>query len=284
MKNVRLIALLALFGCEKSSSEEPAPSPKQDGVQLLSLGNEPQRILQYHLKKGAHTALEMAMNLDLDVSPRPTKMPTIVMVLDIAVEDVLASGSARVKTRVTAVKLLDRPTATLDAVSLGPMSQMLTGMVYTSTLAPDGSMSNGQIAGGTGQLKTQLEDLTRAIEQVAMRLPTVPVGVGSKWSSKKTTKQNGVEITTVTTTQLTAIDGDKLEFASETTLSAPDQKTSQQGTTVEISDVGGGGSAKGGVDLSTMAMHGTISSEFRGTVAVGGESSAMRVVMELVLK
>ncbi len=283
MKIVMVIAVFALLGCGKTSiSEAPAT---MDGVQLLNLGTEPQRVLRYHLKKGAHTPLEMAMNLDLDLAPRPMKMPTIVLVLEIAVEDVLAGGSARVKTSVTRAKLLDRPDQTLDATTLAPMSEMLTGMTYTATLAPDGSMSNGQIAGAApGRMKAQLEDMTRAIEQVAMRLPTVPVGVGAKWSSRKTTKQNGVEITTVTTTQLTAIDGDNFEFTSETTLSAPDQKTVQQGAEIEIKDVGGGGSGKGGVDLSTMAMHGAITSEFRGTISTGGQNSPMRVVMQLTLK
>jgi hypothetical protein len=117
-----------------------------------------------------------------------------------------------------------------------------------------------------------------------MRLPVVPVGVGASWSSKKTVVQNGVSVTTVTTTKLTAITGDTFEFTSDTTLSAPNQQVTQQGITMDIRDVGGGGTGKGTVDLTTLGIRGTITSEFRGVVEAAGQTSNMRVVMSLDLK
>ena len=70
----------------------------------------------------------------------------------------------------------------------------------------------------------------------------------------------------------------------EPTLSAPDQKTTQQGLALEIKDVGGSGSGKGSVDTATMVMHGEIASEFRGTVTSGDQTAPMRVVMKLTMK
>lgn len=288
MKPVIAIALLVLASCEqKATPPDPAATaPRNDGVQLLTLGEgTAHRVLRYHLTKGAHTPLEMSTTMDLEVAPRPVKMPTVAMTLDLAVLDVLADGSARVKTSVTGTRVVDRAGATLDAAALSPLAELMRGLAYTFTLGPDGTVSNGEVSGApSGQMRGQLEEMMRSIEQVAMRLPVVPVGVGAKWSSKKTVAQNGITVTTVTTTQLTAIDGDRLEFTSETTLSAPNQTTTQQGMTLDIKDVGGGGTGKGSLDLATMAMRGTITSEFRGNLTAGGQSSQMRVVMALELR
>jgi hypothetical protein len=288
MKLVSLIASLALLSCEKSSTDQPSPTPatsgSNDGVQLVSLGGDGKRVLQYRMKKGAHTPLEMAMNMDLDVTGRPMTMPTIVMTLDLAVDDVLADGSARIKSSIKSARIDPRAGATVDAAALAPMTQMLSGLVYTFTLAPDGTVTRGAVTGGSGQMQSQLEDMTRSIEQVAMRLPVVPVGVGASWSSKKTVGQNGVSVTTVTTTKLTAITGDTFEFTSDTTLSAPNQQVTQHGITMDIRDVGGGGTGKGTVDLTTLGIRGTITSEFRGVVEAAGQTSNMRVVMSLDLK
>lgn len=280
------VALLAAASCDKQATDSPPPSdPGKDGVQLVTLGSEPRRPVRYHLTKGAHTPLELAMDLDLDVTARPMKMPRIVMILDIAVEDVLAGGSAKLRTVAKDVKIVDRPGATLLARDLESMREMIVGLTYASTLSPDGTMSGGEITSNAPpKLKDQLAEMTGAIEQVAMRLPPVPVGVGARWSSKKTTTRNGISITTVTTTQLTSLDGDKLGFAVETTLSAPNQKSIQQGVPLDIQDVGGGGSGAGVIDLATMAMTGTTTSEFRGKVNAGSQTSNMHIGMTMTMK
>lgn len=287
MKLVMAIALLVGLGCEKPSEgppPDPIPGPNNDGVQLLSLGNEGKRVLTYRLRKGARTTMEMAMTMDLDAG-RSMKMPTIVMTMEIAVEAVLPGGSAKVKTRVTDTKVLDRPGTTLDAAALQPLAKSITGLGYTFTLSPDGSLSDGQVTGtAPGDLQAQLGQMTRAIEQVAMRLPPVPVGVGARWSAKRTVHQNGIELTTVTTTQLTALDGDTFSFTSQTTLSAPNQQLVQQGVTMDIKDVGGGGTGTGTVDLTTMAMRGDLTSEFRGTMSANNQATPMNVMMQLTLK
>lgn len=287
MKLVIAIALLALVGCERSASPptpDPTPTPSNDGVQLVTLGNGAPRILRYRLRKGTHATTELEMTMDLDVA-RAIKMPTIVMTMEIVVEDVLATGVARVRTQITGTRVIDRPGTTMDAATLSPLTQQLTGLGYTFTLSPDGSLSDGRISGAaSGNLQAQLGEMTRAIEQVAMRLPPVPVGVGATWSAKKTAPQNGLEVTTVTTTQLTAIDGDHLTFTSQTTLSAPNQQIVQQGVAMEVKDVGGGGKGQGTIDLTTMAMRGELTSEFRGTITSAGQPTPMSVTMQLTLR
>ena len=288
MKPVIAIALLAVLGCEKTAdppTPDPVPSPRNDGVQLVTLGDGAQRVLRYRLRKGTRTMTELAMTMDLDVA-RPMRMPTIVMTMEIAVDDVLADGSAKVATRITESRLVERPGTTMDVATLSPLTQKLTGLGYAFTLAPDGTLSDGRITGAAGgDLQAQLGQMTRAIEQVAMRLPPVPVGVGATWSAKKTVQQNGLEVTTVTTTRLTAIEGEQLTFTSQTTLSAPNQQLVQQGIAMDVKDVGGGGTGKGTVDLTTMAMRGELTSEFRGTITSAGQpTTAMNVTMQLTLK
>jgi hypothetical protein len=225
------------------------------------------------------------MELDLDAGGRGGKMPTLIMSLTIAVEDVLAGGTAKVQTTVDKARVQEREGSAIPIAAVENMTQMLTGMTYTAELSPDGKLSGAKVLSAHSQtMAKELSQFTQGLEQVAMRMPGAPVGVGAKWINRKTTTQNDITLTTVTTITITAIDGDKVTFASTSTVSAPDQTVQQGGISASIKDIGGGGSGKGVVDLSKMTMIGEVTAEFRGTMLSQGSAGNLRIAMKMTLQ
>jgi hypothetical protein len=289
---VKIVISVALAlistSCEKPAKDPPPIDLKvNDGVELLSTGSEPTRLLRYRLAKGTTSPLELAMELDLDAGGRAGKMPTLILSLTIAVEDVLAGGTAKIKTTIDKARVQEREGSAIPIAAVENMTQMLTGMMYTADLSTDGKLSGAKVVSAHSQtMAKELSQFTQGLEQVAMRLPSVPVGVGSKWINRKTTTQNDMTLTTVTTITITAIDGDKVTFASTSTVSAPDQTVQQNGISAAIKDIGGGGSGQGVVDLSKMTMIGEVNAEFRGVVmpSQGGSAGNLRIAMKMTLQ
>jgi hypothetical protein len=285
VKIVMLVAFaLVITSCEKTAEPNNPPSPSND-VELLSSGSEPRQLLRYRLIKGTTSPLELAMDLDLDAAGRGGKLPTLIMSLSIKVDDALPDGNFKIKTTVEKARVQDREGSAIPLAAVANMTQMLTGMTYTATLSPDGTLRDAKIVSSHAQtMASELSQFTQGLEQLAMRMPAVPVGVGAKWSSRKSTTQNELALTTVTTIAVTAIDGDRVSFASTSTVSAPDQTVKQGAITTSIRDIGGGGSGTGVVDLSKMTMAGEVSAEFRGTMLSQGSAGNLRIAMKMLLK
>lgn len=284
---VIVIAILAATGCEKSGSESaplPLPTPTNDGLSVLSVGDGDLRLLRYRFVKGTHSTLDLAMDVDLDAAGRTSPLPRLVLGMRIEVAAVRPSGEAELRTTITEARFVDRPGAS-PAANVAQAAEMLVGVVHQATLSPDGAMREVRIDAATPNpaMAQELAKLTSTLEQLAMRLPPVPVGVGSTWVVTKQTAMNALRMTTVTTFELTSIDGDRIGYTSQTTLSAADQKIVQGGAEIEMTDLGGGGTSRGTFDLAKVSVIGDIGLEFRGTAKIGEQRAKTEMKMQLRL-
>ncbi|MGN6107332.1 MAG: DUF6263 family protein, partial [Kofleriaceae bacterium] len=125
--------------------------------------------------------------------------------------------------------------------------------------------------------------LTQNLEQVAMPLPTAPVGVGAVWKHRRTVRQNGVAMETVTTVEVTAVEGDRVSFRSTSTVRGADQKVTIEGTPLEITKIGGDGTGHGTIDLAKMALTGELAAELHFEMAAQGQVSPMKMTMTMRL-
>jgi uncharacterized protein DUF6263 len=285
-KSTVMYVALALVACDKSDGSKAKPSPTNDGVELVTTGQATdQRVLRYHLTRATTSQIELAMSLDMDAGGRANKLPTLAMTLETTVTDVAADGTATIHTTVKAAHARERPGSTQLTPVMAQMTGQLVGLGFTAKLSSGGKLTDTKLdtQGLAAPLGAQLGQLTQSLEQLAMPLPEYPVGVGAKWQTRRTAKQDGLELTTVTTVELTAIDGDKVTFTSTSTVSAPDQQLTKDGITVAVKDVGGGGTSKGTIDLGRMMMTGEFSLEFRGTMSAEGQTAPMRMQMSMTL-
>jgi len=282
-----VVALVAgVAACSKSRDPAPTAEPAvTPDVVLVSPGLEPRRVLRYHLVKGTTSTLELAMDLDLDAGGSGGKLPTLVMNLKITVEDVTPDGDARLETTVTGAQVRERDGSVVPVSAVAQMTDMLRGVTYSATLSPDGLLRDAKLTSATpAGMDKQIAQLTQGIEQVAIRMPSSPIGVGAKWTSRKTGKRNDLELTTMTTIELTQIEGDRVTFESSSAITAPDQTVQERGLTASIKDVGGGGHGKGTVDLSRMTMHGEVTAEFHGTMESQGKTAPLKMAMTLTMR
>jgi hypothetical protein len=93
-----------------------------------------------------------------------------------------------------------------------------------------------------------------------------------------------LDLVTVSTVTITALDGDRVAFTSRSTVTTPDQTLDQQGVAMSIKNFGGGGSGAGTIDLSRMTMTGELRSEFRGTLTAQGQTSELKLAMTVKMK
>lgn len=291
MRSVIAIAVAMLaVGCSKSEPPAPTPAPAPpagDGVELVSAGSGTPRVLRYDLAKGTKSTLELAMDLEVDAGGRDTRMPTLVMTVEVETLDKLADGTMLIRNTILSATARDVPGSPIPAATMNQATSALPGTAFAAKLAPEGRIYDVQIDRTRpvpAALETQVAQLGKNFEQVAMQLPAAALGVGAKWTARKTIEQEGMKMTAVTTTEVTALDGPRVTYTSTTTLSAPAQTLEQQGMKVEIKDIGGGGTSKGTIDLSRMTMDGEVKLEFRGTMTAQGTTAAMKMAMAMTTR
>jgi len=280
------LAIVCAAACG-NSKEGPSPGPPPgDGVQLITAGSEPRRVLRYHVAKGTTSAVELALDVDIDAAGQGGPLPTLVMTSELVADEVLPDGSMKMHTSIGEVSARERPGSPVTAEQMAEQTRMMSGLVIRGTLSPDGSLREMKVDTGGRVLPpgitAQLETLSKSFEQVAMPLPTVPIGPGASWIHKRHVTQNGMTMLTATTFSLSSIEGDVLTFQSATAVSGKDQTVTQAGESIDMKNVTGTGAGKGTVDLSRMTMTGELSAELAADMSAEGETTHM--VMKMVTR
>ena len=288
---VLAVGLLAVGACKK---EEPASGSGGDktgvaapagGIEVISNGAEPRKQLRYKVAKGTKTPVEFAMDIDMDAG-MAMNMPTLAMMMDIGVDDVSGNGDMKLRTTVNSVTARDRAGASVKASMLNGQLDMMNGLAMTATLSPDGSLKDTKVEPGKNlpaSMQSQMSSMTQNLEQVAMPLPPGAVGVGAKWKAKKTIEQNGMKMTTLNTVEITALDGDKMTFKSTSEIGGPDQTVHQNGMSIDMKNIEGGGTGSGTIDLTKLVMSGEFNVHFKAKMKAGEQNANMAMGMKLVL-
>jgi hypothetical protein len=264
MPCVTFIAVLLAVGACKSSEDKPKPPPPPvDGVELVNPGTEPRQVLRYKLAPGGVATLEVATELDAKLADLDVKIPTLVLGIDLTTTTVEPGGTARMKLTVVSGKAVSRSEADLPAMPvMERQAKLMTGMVVAYTLAPTGEITATKVEETGRDLSEPMQEQTRTLlqttEQLAMTLPTQPIGVGAIWKHRRTMKLNQLTVVTVTMVEVTAIDGDVLAFKSTTELTGADQTLAQGSATMQVTRVGGTGTQTGTFDLAKAVVFGEL--------------------------
>jgi hypothetical protein len=277
---VAAIALVGGLGCKEAEPEhKPVVAPPTEGLELVKPGADPKTVLRYHLAKGTKTPVTLAIDVDLDAAGQGGPLPSMVMEPEIACEDVLPDGSMKIRTTIVHVTAKDRPGGVIPAAQMSMSA--LDGVTMTGVLAPNGRLEDMQVD-LTGKelppaVSQQVTTLSRSFEQVSMPLPAEPVGIGAQWRNRKTLEQSGMTMLTITTMNVTAIEGDKVVFTSTSDVSGKDQTIMQGGTSIALKNVGGKGSGYGTIDLARMVLAGEVTGELHSEMNAQGQNAKMKM-------
>lgn len=268
------LTLVALMGCHDKVPEPPPATPPQDGVVLIQPGVAPLQLLRYHLIRGSTVKSRLVCNVDVKSSELQAPMPSQVFDLETTVEEVAASGEARLRITVVDADIRDRPGATVSEV-VKAQTTALRGVVITEVLAPDGKVSDARVtAGAPDQVQHELDGLMQNLERVATRLPAEAVGVGATWRERRTLPEGGVRAVSEITYTLTSLSGTTVGFTSAGQASGPAEQTVEQdGEKVQVTAVHGQSAAAGSLDLSRYALELNATSGFSTTMAMAAPAA-----------
>jgi hypothetical protein len=280
--NHRLVAAFVILvaACE-GKSDKQAPIEPPD-LQMVSAGNSPRKLLRYHVPKGTSQSLEVTIDMSMTAGDMGGPVPTIVMSLLLGAEDVTPDGSIKLHTTIVDVTARDRTDSRIPASALAGPLEAMKGIALTSTLSPSGRVSKSQVEGGKqlpADVAAQLNALTTSFENVVMPLPNEPIGVGAVWRSSRQLDQNGMKLTTVNTFSVVSITGDQVEYTLETEVHGTDQKITQAGTTVDITDITGIGGGKGTLHLDKLDFASELTAQLRSKMQANGETTATPMML-----
>lgn len=285
MHRLVLTLALGLSACEGKGDRQVRVEPPD--LQIVSSGNEPRKLLRYHIAKGTTQGLELTVDMTLNAGEMGGPLPTVVMSMLLAAEDVGADGSVKLHTTVVDAVAKDRAESKVAATALsGPLDAM-KGIAMTATLASNGRISKSQVEGAKQlppDVQAQLNALTSSFENVLMTLPNEPVGAGAVWRSSRAIEQNGLKLTSVNTFAITAIDGDTVKYTIDTEVHGADQQVTQGGTTVEIKDITGTGGGRGVMHLDGLAFESDLAAEFRSKMNAPGEAQPTAMKMMTLMR
>lgn len=260
MRRVLAIAFLLAGSC--SDDKPKPPPPPTDGIELVSTGAAPRTLLRYKLAPSTLSALEISMDVDMRTVDRTISLPSLVLDLDVAAGATDAKGAVKMKASVVGGS--SRARGEKDPSLVGVMerqAQQLVGLVMTWDLSPWGHVAGAKVDAANRDLsepmQQQVTTLMQLSEQLAMALPDKPLGVGAKWKHRRTMKQSQLTLVTLTTVEVTAIDGDKVTFKSTTEMTGADQTIAQGSATAQVTAIRGTGTQTGTFDLAKAVAYGT---------------------------
>jgi hypothetical protein len=261
-----ILTLVALIACQDKKPEAPPPpAVPHDGVTLVLPGAAPLQILRYHLTRGSKTASALVWDFAVDSEGQPGPMPTLVFDLETTVDDVLADGTAKLRIAVVRTTVRDRPGSSTGSDLVREQAAAMQGVIITATLAPDGALSDSKIelaATAPDSVRARLDGLSRSLEQVAMRLPTEPVGIGAAWRERKSLPAGGIRAISDAIYTLSSITGNTVTYTGTSQATGVPQTVEQDGLKVEVTNTHGHTETRGAVDLARYVLVLTSTSTF----------------------
>jgi hypothetical protein len=170
------------------------------------------------------------------------------------------------------------------AAVAGPLEQ-IKGLAISTTLAPDGKITDAKLDAGGKQLtaagQQQYDALAGNLEDLALRLPTEPVGAGAKWRSSRQVHRGGLATTATATVEVTKLEGTRLGYAVAIESTGPDQTVTQAGASVDVKHIHGAGQGTGTIDLATLATTGELALELASEMATQGDATPMKLTVKM---
>lgn len=241
-----------------SSSRPPANGP---GVKLLDPGSGERRQLRFTATKGMKrsmsvtTEMTMSMAMGAQAMP-PQKLPATRVTMDLEVIDVSGDGDIRYEFVARKPEVVDDGSTdpAVVAAMRGALSE-LEGMRGHGVVTSRGFTKEADIqvpANASAQTKQLFDGMRQSIDQIASPLPEEAVGVGAKWDTITTIRQNGLAIEQTATNRLVAIDGDTISLEIVMNQAASPQKFTANGVDAELESYSASGSGATSLGLAEL--------------------------------
>lgn len=262
---------------------------------LLSNGSAPRKALRYVVPAGttARTRMstEMSMAMEMGGMAMPEmKMPTMSMVAEMAISAVAANGDMSFSSSISDMAF--------DTTNANPMLAAGLADVKTdlSSVKTSGSMTSRGITSQQinfdaiqdPQLKQMMDAASTTIQQLSFPMPEEEVGVGAQWQTKQRMSSGGVNIDTVATVELVAVDGNKITLKVTTEQTAPPQTMQNPAlppeAEINLVDFSGSGSGTTVIDLTSLSTQSDTSMTMNMVMQINVQGMEQRMSMKSGMK
>jgi hypothetical protein len=285
--NRLLVVALALAACK--TNEAPARKPAPTDVEVLAPGAAPQKVVRYAVPKGTTSTIELTTDWQMSAGEMAMALPTIVTTFEIGCDDVAPDGTMKLHAKVLDATAHERPDSKVNPASIASELEPLKGTTLAMSLAPDGRAAQATVVPGqtplSPQVTEQMTALAASLSQLAMSLPSTPIGVGAKWRTSRKITQGGLALTTVTTVDVTGLDANGIAFTLASEIHGADQTVTQNGLSVEMKDVRGTATGKGTIELTKGITTGELHFDLKSQMsAAAGSATQMHVMTDLTIR
>lgn len=287
-----LVALVTILSWGQIA--EAGPSVGKPTITLVSPGRAPQRAMRLTASKGMHRTMVMTMKMGMSMSMGGRTMPSqalpaIRMAIDLHVTDVSKDGDIRYEFKLKKPEVV-RDSATPAAVISAMETAMapMTGLSGHAVVTNRGFTKEADIAplpNANAQTQQIIDSLRQSIAQFSSPVPAEKVGVGAKWKTKMAVVANGVRLEQALNNELVAFSGNRATIKITLVQTAPPQKITKNGMTIDLTSYSGSGAGETTLDLgsvvptsATMAVHNSLQ------MSAGGQAIGMAMDVKMDVK
>lgn len=246
---------LLVAACDRGTAPPPASAPSVPTIKVTDPGTGEKKVLRFTPAKGTKKTMRMAMDMGMTMSiggaPRTQQVPTITMVLDVVVVEVMKNGDFRYEFKLGEPDVAEGGAPGVAGAIRSVLSGM-TGLSGSAVVTARGFTGNVEIKvppGADAQLTQFIDSLKQSVSQMAAPLPEEAVGVGATWETTTNINQGGMKLTQVATYKLVALAGSSMTAAVSLSQTAPKQKLSKNGITVDLDSYSGSGGGDTTIDV-----------------------------------
>ena len=234
-------SLVAVLGLAVAPAIRAAQTPVYAPVvKLLSPGKDPKKPMRLTAKVGLRRTVVMRMKMGIEMAMGENKvrgiLPEIRITMDVNVTNVSADGDIRSEFKVNKAEVLedaqvDKKDAQVPKAALAEVLAEMRGMKGHAIMSSRGFTKEADfvIPPKTMDPETKqfMEEIKQSPYQMSRPLPEEAVGVGAKWLTTATVKQDGTVLKQSITSELRSLSGDaaKVSFSIKLTGSAVDLKS-----------------------------------------------------------
>lgn len=236
------MALTTACGSGSRSSAPPTSGPTTsvapggrtadagDGVTLEEAGAPPRKPLFLRVSGGTTTSVALVAKIGLGMNLGGRDLPNVAVpatrvVMDQTVDKIDADGTAHSRVSITDVSVVPAPDVKQEVVDqTQALLDQLKGVSGTATVDAHGG--NQKVSFDTSSvtdktLRSTMDSVASQIGNLTAPFPVEPVGIGARWTAKRTAIINGITLNTVTTYTLRGHTGDRYQLDVDQNGTAP---------------------------------------------------------------
>jgi hypothetical protein len=247
--------------CAKRAAEPTtAASVNTDAptIKLIDAGTGPKKALRITATKGMKKTLTMtmegAMSMKHGAVSARLAIPPIELTADLVVSDVATNGDIRCDFTLSRPELVAdsaMPPDAVEAMKSGYAGMAgLSGYVVVTRLGFVKEAETTVPAGTNAKVIRVVDTLEQSLRQMSAPVPAEAVGIGARWETTTRVTTSGMSLVEVATIELVSLDRDTMTLKMAIAQSAPPQRATSNGTTIDVLSYQATGSGETTIDAT----------------------------------